>query len=136
MLLVSVGQLAVTTVVMAAYSWQLTLMVWVAFMPLVIVMRAFQKVLAARYSLVRQRVGAMLGAVAESVVGASVIRAYGVRERTQRRIDTAIEANRSAQYRAQRTSVISFVTGEFAAALATAGTVVVGVHLGIGGSLS
>jgi ATP-binding cassette subfamily B protein len=135
-LLVSVGQLVVTTAVMGAYSWQLTLMVWVAFLPLVVVVRVFQRVLSARYTLVRQRVGAMLGAVAESVVGASVIRAYGVRERTQRRIDTAIEANRVAQYRAQRTNVISFVTGEFAAALATAGTVLVGVHLGVGGHLS
>jgi len=135
-LLVSIGQLAITTVVMAIYSWQLTVLVWASFLPLVVVIRVFQRRLTERYSLVRQRVGAMLGAVAESVVGASVIRAYGVQRRTNRRIDDAIEANRVAQYRAQRTTVISFATGEIAAAMATAGTVVLGVYLGTHGSLS
>ena len=38
-LLVSVGQLGLTTIVMAIYSWQLTLLVWVAFLPLVVVIR-------------------------------------------------------------------------------------------------
>jgi ATP-binding cassette, subfamily B, bacterial len=135
-LLVSVGQLGLTTIVMAIYSWQLTLLVWVAFLPLVVVIRLFQKRLSRRYTAVRERVGAMLAAVAESVVGASVIRAYGVQQRTRRRIDDAIEANRKAQYKAQRTNVVSFVTGEIATALATAGTVVVGVILGVHGSLS
>jgi ATP-binding cassette, subfamily B, bacterial len=135
-LLVSVGQLGLTTIVMAIYSWQLTLLVWIAFLPLVVVIRLFQKRLSRRYTAVRERVGAMLAAVAESVVGASVIRAYGVQERTRRRIDDAIEANREAQYKAQRTNVVSFVTGEIASALATAGTVVVGVILGVHGSLS
>ena len=135
-LLVSVGQLGLTTIVMAIYSWQLTLLVWVAFLPLVVVIRLFQKRLSRRYTAVRERVGAMLAAVAESVVGASVIRAYGVQRRTRQRIDDAIEANRKAQYKAQRTNVVSFVTGEIATALATAGTVVVGVILGVHGSLS
>ncbi len=31
---VSVGQIAVATVVMAVYSWQLTLVVWLCFLPL------------------------------------------------------------------------------------------------------
>ena len=34
-LLVTTGQLVITTIVMAIYSWQLTLVVWVAFLPLV-----------------------------------------------------------------------------------------------------
>ncbi len=135
-LLVSIGQLGVTTVVMATYSWQLTLLVWISFLPLAVVIRVFQRKLTERYGIVRQRVGAMLGAVAESVVGASVIRAYGVQRRTVRRIDEAIEANRVAQYHAQRTTVISFATGEIAAALATAGTVVLGVRLGAHGALT
>jgi len=135
-LLVSLGQLVITTVVMAVYSWQLTLLVWASFLPLAVVIRVLQRRLAARYTAVRQRVGAMLAAVAESVVGASVIRACGVQARTTRRIHDAIEANRLAQYRAQRMNVVSFVTGEIAAALATAGTVVLGVHLGLGGHMS
>src|SRR5215470_15249712 len=51
-LLVSIGQLFLTTVVMAVYSWQLTLLVWAAFLPLVIVIRAYQRRLSTRYTAV------------------------------------------------------------------------------------
>src|SRR5690606_18817965 len=71
----------------------------------------------------------------ESVVGATVIRAYGVSRRTGARLDEAIEAHRVAQFRALRTSVISFSSGEIATGLATAAVVVVGVLLGVGGDL-
>jgi len=135
-LLVSAGQVLVTTVVMAVYSWQLTLVVYAAFLPLVLVIRAFQKRLAKAYGEVRVRVGAMLAAVSESVVGAEVIRAYGVSQRTAARLDESIDAHRAAQQRAMRTAVTSFSAGEIAAGLATAAVVVVGVLLGVGGSLS
>jgi ABC-type multidrug transport system fused ATPase/permease subunit len=135
-LLISAGQLFVTTIVMLVYSWQLTLVVYAAFLPLVLVIRTFQKRLAAAYGRVRERVGVMLGAIGESVVGAGVIRAYGVSRRTADRLDESIEAYRWAQQRALRTSVISFSAGEIAAGLATASVVVVGVLLGVGGDLS
>jgi ATP-binding cassette subfamily B protein len=136
MLLLTSGQLVVTTVVMAIYSWQLTLVVFLAFVPAVIVIRAFQKRLAGAYGQVRQRTGTLLGAVAESVVGATVIRAYGVSGRTERRLDSSIEDLRAAQQRALRTSVISFSTGELAAGVALAAVVVVGVLLGVDGGLT
>ena len=78
----------------------------------------------------------MLGAIAESVVGAPVIRAYGVAGRTAARLDETIDEHRRAQQRALRTSVISFSTGEIAAGLALAAVVVVGVLLGVGGDLT
>jgi ATP-binding cassette subfamily B protein len=136
LLLVSIGQLGVTTAVMLVYSWQLTLVVYAVFVPFVFINRAFQRRLNGLYLDVRLRVGAMLGAIAESVVGAAVIRAYGVQGRTQRRLDEAIEANRIAQTRAQRMSVMSFAFGELLAGLAIAGVVIVGVLLGVGGQLS
>ena len=135
-LLVAIGQILVTTVVMAAYSWQLTLVVYAAFLPAVLLIRFFQRRLAAAYALVRVRVGAMLAAVGESVVGASVIRAYGVSRRTGDRLDRTIQDYRMAQFRALRTSVISFSAGELSAGLATASVVVVGVLLGVGGTLT
>ncbi len=135
-LIISAGQLLVTTGVMAFYSWQLTLVVLVAFAPAVFVIRAFQKRLAGAYGLVRQRMGTLLAAVSESVVGAPVIRAYGVSDRTRTRLNTAIDGHQTSQMRALRTSVIGFSSGEIAAGLATAAVVVVGVQLGIGGSLT
>ncbi|MEV4637191.1 ABC transporter ATP-binding protein [Actinoplanes sp. NPDC049548] len=136
MLLLTSGQVVVTTVVMIVYSWQLTLVVFAAFVPAVIVIRLFQKRLAGVYRTVRERTGIMLGAVAESVVGATVIRAYGVAGRTEKRLDTAIDDLRVAQQRALRTSVTSFSTGELAAGVALAAVVVVGVLLGVDGGLS
>jgi ATP-binding cassette subfamily B protein len=135
-LFVSVGQIVVTTVVMAFYSWQLALVVYAAFLPLVLVIRLFQRRLAGAYGEVRRRVGTMLSVISESVVGAEVIRAYAVAARTANRLDDAIEQHRLAQFRALRISVISFSAGEIASGLATAAVVVVGVYLGVGGSLT
>jgi ATP-binding cassette subfamily B protein len=136
MLILASGQLVVSTVVMFVYSWQLACVVLLAFAPAVVVIRLFQRRLARVYRAVRERTGVMLGAIAESVVGALVIRAYGVRGRTEKRLDTAIDDLRVAQQRALRTSVTSFSSGELGAGLALAAVVVVGVLLGVGGGLS
>jgi ATP-binding cassette, subfamily B, bacterial len=135
-LLLSSGQLIVSTVVMFVYSWQLTIVVLLAFAPAVAVIRLFQKRLAAVYGAVRERTGVMLGAVAESVVGATVIRAYGVSGRTEQRLDTSIDRLRSAQQTALRTSVTSFSSGELGAGVALAAVVVIGVLIGVDGGLS
>ncbi|GAB1646061.1 ABC transporter ATP-binding protein [Krasilnikovia sp. MM14-A1259] len=136
MLLLSSGQLVVTTVVMLIYSWQLTAVVFAAFVPAVVIIRLFQRRLAVVYRRVRERTGTMLGVIAESVVGATVIRAYGVAGRTGRRLDHAIDDLRGAQQRALQTSVIGFSTGELAAGVAIASVVVVGVLLGVDGELT
>ena len=135
-LLLSSGQLLVSTLVMFAYSWQLAMVVLLSFGPAVAVIRLFQKRLAAVYGAVRERTGVMLGAVAESVVGAVVIRAYGVSRRTEQRLDTSIERLRSAQTTALRTSVTSFSSGELGAGLALTAVVIVGVLLGADGGLT
>ena len=66
------------------YSWQLTLLVLACFVPLGVAVRWFAKRLAAAYGVVRERVGDVLAAVAESVVGAPTVRAYGVRHGRRR----------------------------------------------------
>ncbi|MFC7244853.1 ABC transporter ATP-binding protein [Catellatospora aurea] len=135
-LMVNGGQLVVTTIVMAFYSWQLTLVVLAAFLPAVIVIRAFQKRLSGAYAENRKRIGVMLGAISESVVGASVIRAYGVSARSGAKLSETIDDYQHAQRRALRISVTSFSTGEIAAALALASVVLVGVRLGVAGQIT
>jgi ATP-binding cassette subfamily B protein len=134
--LVSLGQLVVATVVMAFYSWQLTLLVLVCFIPLGIAVRWFAARLAVAYGVVRERVGDVLGAVAESVVGAPTVRAYGVRARTAARLDAAIDRHYRAQVDAQKVTAAVFVSGELVAAFANAAVVVVGVLLGLGGHIT
>ncbi|MFG3420685.1 ABC transporter ATP-binding protein [Micromonospora sp. NPDC048063] len=135
-LVINLGQLVVTTLVMLAYSWQLTLLVYAAFLPAVLVIRVLQRRLAGAYGVVRQRTGALLGAIGESVVGAPVIRAYGIAGRTARRLDGAIDGQRRAQQRAIRISILGSSVGELAAGLALAGVVVLGVTLGADRTLS
>jgi putative ABC transport system ATP-binding protein len=136
MVIVSLGQLVVASVLMLVYSWPLALLVWVSFVPLVLALRRFQRLVSAAYMGVRERVGDMLAAVSESVVGASVIRAYGAEARTARRVDDAVERFRSAQTRAQGMVALTFPVSELVAAVATAGVVVAGTLLGIGGHLT
>ncbi|MCW2568914.1 MAG: putative ABC-type multidrug transport system, ATPase and permease component, partial [Mycobacterium sp.] len=57
LLLVSVGQVLLATVIMLVYSWQLTLVVYVCFLPLVFAVRFFQRRLAVAYGRSRERVG-------------------------------------------------------------------------------
>ncbi|AEI12336.1 ABC transporter related protein [Cellulomonas gilvus ATCC 13127] len=136
MLLVSLLQILVATVLMALYSWQLTLVVWIGFVPLLVVMQPLQKRVNGRYAAVRERYGAMLGAVSESVVGAETIRAYGVADRTQRRIDSSVAGTRRAMVHAQNLVASVFASGVLTANLVLAVVIVVGTLLGVAGDLS
>jgi ATP-binding cassette, subfamily B, bacterial len=134
--IVSLGQLVVASVLMAIYSWPLALLVWVSFLPLAFALRRFQRLISRAYTAVRERVGDMLSAVGESVVGAPVIRAYAAEERTARRVDETVDRYRRAQTRAQGLVALTFPSSELVAAIATAGVVVGGTLLGIGGHLT
>ncbi|GAA0973062.1 ABC transporter ATP-binding protein [Acrocarpospora macrocephala] len=130
MIILAVGQLGIATVLMAVYSWQLTLVVWGCFLPVVLALPRFQRLVARGYTTVRERTGDVLAGVSESVVGSAVIRAYGSEDRTSDRIDTAINAQRKAQIRAQRIIGLTFPVTELVASFAIAGVVLLGVVLG------
>ncbi|MDO8107568.1 ABC transporter ATP-binding protein [Isoptericola sp. b441] len=135
-LLVSVLQLLAATVLMAVWSWQLTVLVWVAFLPLLLVVRPAQRRVSAAYARVRLAMGAMLGAISEAVVGAETVRAYGVAGRTQRRIDASIRHTRDAQVGAQTRVATVFSAGVLVANAVLAVVVVAGTLLGVAGSLT
>ncbi|CAN5341344.1 ABC transporter ATP-binding protein [soil metagenome] len=128
---VSVGQIVIATVVMAVYSWQLTLVVWICFLPLLLSLRYFQQRLSEAYGVVRRQVGALLSAVSEPVVGATVVRSYAIESRTQARIDDAVERHKRASTKAQGLTAFSFSLGGVSAGLANAGVLIFGVLLGV-----
>ncbi|HZB34381.1 MAG TPA: ABC transporter ATP-binding protein [Streptosporangiaceae bacterium] len=136
MIIVSIGQLVVASVLMAIYSWPLALMVWLIFLPFAFGLRRLQRVISRAYTGVRERVGDMLAAISESVVGAAAIRAYGAEERTERRVDETVERYRKAQTRAQGLVAMTFPSSELIAAIAIAAVVVVGTLMGVAGHLS
>jgi ABC-type multidrug transport system fused ATPase/permease subunit len=133
---VSVGQILVATVVMLYYSWQLTLVVWICFLPLFLSLRYFQRKLSEAYGVVRRQVGILLSAISEPVVGAAVVRSYAIEKRTQDRIDTAIDRHRAASTRAQGLTAFSFSLGGISAGLANAGVLIFGVILGVDGKIT
>jgi ATP-binding cassette, subfamily B, bacterial len=135
-LITASGQLTVSLLVMAFYSWQLTLVVLVVSVPFVFTARWFQVRLTDAYVIVRARVAALLGRLAETVVGAPVVRAYGIEERTRDQLDTVIEDHRRAAVRAGKYSAVFSGSGEVFVALATGGAVVAGVLLGVGGDIT
>jgi putative ABC transport system ATP-binding protein len=136
MLIVSLGQLTLATVMMFIYSPVLAAVVWICFVPLFLLIRRFQGIVGRAFTLVRERVGELLGAVSESVVGAATIRAYGVEDRTAARIDKAIENHRSASVSAQIKAVSAFTSGQLVSGLTTAVIVVVGTVLAVHGQLT
>ncbi len=136
LIVVSTAQMLLATGLMLFWSWQLTLLVYVCFLPLLLAVRHFQQRLHAAYRLVRERVGELLGAIAESVVGAPVIRAHSVEERTAERIDAAVERARTAQVKAQTIAAFTFSSGELTAAFANGAVVVAGVLLGVDGQIT
>ncbi|MFF5107677.1 ABC transporter ATP-binding protein [Streptosporangium sp. NPDC000509] len=136
MIIIALGQLLVATGLMFVYSWQLALVVWACFLPLMVVLPRFQRWLSGAYTRVRERTGDMLSAVSESVVGAAVIRAHGSEARTAERLDVAIDANKAAQARTQRIVATVFPLTEIVAAVALAAVVLVGVRLGLAGDIT
>jgi ATP-binding cassette, subfamily B, bacterial len=136
LLVTSAGQLLVATVLMALYSWPLALLVWACFLPLFVAFRVLQRRVSAAYALVRKRIGEMLGAISEAVVGADTIRAYAVEQRTQARVDATVAAHARAAIRAQTSVAVVFSGGVLVSGLVVAAVVGVGAALGVGGHLT
>lgn len=133
-LLVNGLQAILALVVMLVMSWQLGLVV-VVLIPMVIFMISFfQSRLEVAYLTVREKVGQMLAMIAETVVGAPVIRAYGIESRTKERLEEVIEDHRQAGVRAGRLSSTFSGFGELSSAIIVAAVVVVGTILAVNGT--
>lgn len=135
-LILSTGQLIVATILMALYSWKLAIVVWAVFIPMMLAAPVAQRAVSKAYGTVRERMGAYLGAVSESIVGAETIRVYGVNDRTQERLDRANVHHRRSAVRAQTMVSLAFSGGVLSSGLAIAVVMVVGTFLGMSGDLS
>ncbi|MFP4554729.1 MAG: ABC transporter transmembrane domain-containing protein, partial [Actinomycetota bacterium] len=133
-LLVNSLQASLALIVMLVMSVHLGLVV-IVMIPLVAAMvRFFQSRLEIAYLTVREKIGQMLALIAETVVGAPVIRAYGIEHGTKVRLEQAIEDHRQAGVRAGRLSSTFSGSAEVMSALVIAATVVVGTILAVNGT--
>lgn len=127
--------LITTLAVMAAYSWQLTLVTVAVFLPLLPILRALQRRQLAAYDEVRAAVGGTLSEVGELVSGAAAIRAYGLGDRARRRVQRAIDRQYRAQMGAARWFSVMFPLADLFGALALAAVVAVAAVHGPGWGL-
>jgi len=95
--IISVTQAIGGLALMLVLSWQLTVGVVVLLIPLLVVMGSMQAKLSQAYNVARTRVGEMLSEVSESVMGAAVVRAYGLDDQTHAKLLRAIDE----RYRAE-----------------------------------
>ncbi len=134
MLIVNAGQAVLSLTVMLILSPALGLVVVLLVPFVVLIIRWFQSRLEVAYMVVRERVGHMLGVLAEIVVGAPVIRAYGIEDRTRRQLREAVEGHRSSAVAAGRLSAAFSGMGEVSSAVIVAAVLVVGTVLAVNGS--
>ncbi len=119
--------LIVTTIgVMLAYSWQLTLVAVLVFLPLLPALGFLQRRQLAAYDRVRTAVGDTLSEVSELVTGAPVVLAYGLEDRTRGRLQRAIRTQYKAQMGAAKWFAVMFPLADLFGALALAAVTAAG----------
>ena len=125
-----------TLVVIAVYSWQLAIIVIVVFSPVIPLLKWVQKHQIAAYDHVRTTVGETLTEISEAVMGAPVIRAYGVQKRAQARLHRAIARQYKAQMRAAWYFALMFPVSDIFGAVALGTVIGVGANWGPGWGLA
>jgi len=95
--IISIAQAIGGLALMLWYSWQLALAVVVMLVPLLVIVSMMQARLSAAFNAARTRVGEMLSEVSESVMGAAVVRAYGLDEQTHQKVTHAIDERYKAE---------------------------------------
>ncbi len=117
-----------TFAVLTVYSWQIALVVALAYAPVVPCLRLLQKRQLAAYDAYRTSVGVMLTGFSEAVMGAAVVRAYGAEDRTRQRLRGAIHDRYKARMRANGYMAGVFVVGDVFGAIAFALVLVLGIQ--------
>ncbi|HEX5904188.1 MAG TPA: ABC transporter ATP-binding protein [Actinomycetota bacterium] len=128
--IVAVAQILGALVLMLLYSWQLTIPVVLLVIPLLAIVLRMQTALSAAYDLVRTRVGEMLSEVSESVMGAGVVRAYGLDEQTDVRVKRSIHRRYHAQVHAHFRAATMFPIAVVFWGIALSVIVIVGTTFG------
>jgi ATP-binding cassette, subfamily B, bacterial len=123
-------QVVASLALMLVFSWQLTLAIVALVIPLILIVWSLQDRLSAAFDTARTRVGEMLSEVSESVMGAAVVRAYGLDERTYGRVRGAIDRRYRAEVVAHFRAATLFPLSTVFYALAVSTVVVLGASFG------
>lgn len=135
-MIVAALESTVVLVVMAAYSWQLALVVVGCYIPLLAVTLKVQPIIRRAYGDIRARMADLLGRTSEQLVGVATIRSYGVQERMRQRLRDEIDGIAKRERRAAWLASSSYSMTAFGQSFATGSALIVGTALGVRGTLS
>jgi putative ABC transport system ATP-binding protein len=115
---------------MAYYDVWLTLVTVALTVPLVVLIHVLTRRLGAAHSAVRGRVADLLTVISETIQGAAVIRAYGIKTPSLRRTTATIRRWRDTKARAGYLGSVLFSLAELFAVIVVVGVVAVGLAIG------
>lgn len=130
-MVLGVSQVTLAILVMALYSWQLTVVVLIGVLIYTLLIVVFQRVLGRAHDRVRERVSDSLAVTGEAISGLSTVRAYGMEDHVRDRVDETLDRQFSAEVRTAILASSLFSSAELFAGLLTA--VVIGVGVVFGG---
>lgn len=135
-LIVGLSQVVLAMAVMVIYEWRMALIAFGGVVIYLMMMRWFQRILAANYDEVRHEVGVSLGVMSESISAIPVVRAYGIEDTTKARVAGAMEKRFRIEFTTGRFGNILYSTAEIFAGILTATLIVAGVLIGINRGMS
>lgn len=135
-LIVGLSQVVLAMAVMVIYEWRMALIAFGGVVIYLMMMRWFQRILAANYDEVRHEVGVSLGVMSESISAIPVVRAYGIEDTTKTRVAGAMEKRFRIEFTTGRFGNILYSTAEIFAGILTATLIVAGVLIGINRGMS
>lgn len=135
-MIISAMEAVVVFVVMLVYSWQLALLVLLAFVPAMLSLALIQPRVRRAFQRVREQMGDLLARTAEQLVGIVTIRSYGVQQRMRGQLHQEIEDILVAERRASTLSAANFSSTVLGQSLATGLALIGGTLLAIDGQIS
>jgi ATP-binding cassette, subfamily B, bacterial len=128
--IISVTQVIGALGLMLDYTGQLALAICILIVPLLLIVWSMQAKLTTAFNTARTRVGEMLSEVSESVMGAAVVRAYGLDEHTDQKVKRAIDQRYRAEVMAHFRAATLWPLSSVFYAMSLSTVVVLGAFFG------
>ncbi len=135
-MIISALESTVIFMVMLVYSWQLSLLVAVAFLPMVFSLLWIQPRVRKAFQQVRSKMADLMGRTSEQIVGVATIRSYGVQQRMRDQLHEEIDDILAAERRASILASANFSSTVVGQSLATGLALIGGTVLAIRGDIS
>ena len=123
-------------VVMLAYSWQLSLLVLVAFLRMVASVLWIEPRVRRAFQVVRSKTADLMGRTSEQIVGVATIRSYGVQQRMRQQLHDEVDSILAAERKASLLSSLNFSSTVVGQSLATGLALVGGTIFALRGDMT